>query len=350
MDILNYYYDKKFKYLKTFKRKIDIDTNILIFGPKNSGKTSLLINFISSTSCSCLFLDMNDMRLESIHTNQIEEFILKNNIDVLLLDNITKSTIIPNVDNIILTTNEPIEIKNIKPLPLFNLDFEEFILFNNSNINITHLFNIFIKDGNMANIIHSPLKELEVQNSFNTIYSSIELKILRQYVKNTSANISLFQIFNQLKLIIKISKDFFYSFTQRLIKSNTIFLLEKYNHPKSNKKVYLYDFTLINSFYHIAFSKNFENAIFLELYTKDFDLYYSDKFNFFIPLINHAIIAHVFLDDDSFIDKSDLVFSEALNMGISKVTFVTIGYEDKLSIEGIVFEAIPFWLWATSLE
>ena len=58
---------------------------------------------------------------------------------------------------------------------------------------------------------------------------------------------SLFQLFNNLKLKIKISKDKFYETCKIFEDTKSIYFLEKYNQEKSVKKIYCYNHSFLNA-------------------------------------------------------------------------------------------------------
>lgn len=346
MQIFNNYLDLPLKSLKLNIRKHDITDKQIIYGPPKSGKTSLAIEYANNLKIKYLYLDLADLRFQTIEVETLKTFLFENKIQFLILDNFTNQFLLLEIANIIITPKQFFH-EDFTTTLLMPLDFEEYILFSHNNTSLTHLFNQYIKFGNIPNIHEITFKSIYIQKDLTSKY---EKELLKSFFSHTAKQASLYDIFKKLKEEIKISKDKFYLIADELIETQIILQLEKFQKPNGAKKIYLYDFTLYNNFIEIDFGKTFENMIFLELFGRDKSITYTEKFNFYSQEKRMGYINIPFLNEDNFIDKADNIYSHAKSLKVDKVQFITISLEDKVQIENIEFEAIPFWLWATSLE
>ena len=142
-------------------------------------------------------------------------------------------------------------------------------MFDNKHQNITQSFNNFLKYGNLPLYInteeHKKISKLHDIIKMNS-KDDTSYEILKILIENIDEKKSIFQLFNQLKSKIKISKDRSHEESKELEDKNSIFFIGKYNQEKSLKKIYSYNYSFLGA---ISFSKKFKqefaNMIFLEL-------------------------------------------------------------------------------------
>jgi len=351
MEILENLYDIKHKNNHYFDRKISITSKrTLINGVKKSGKTSLIIDYLTNfTQDEILYIDLNDTRVDkkAVGTN-IHNFVKQKPIKILIIENFDKSFKLPEVEEIILTCKDNVE--GFSTLTLYPLDFEEFISFDARHSNIEHIFQIYANTGsypqvilNSSNSVHWSMQEmLHVM-----ISDSTEFEIFKKLSEAQSSKISLFQIYNQLKPQIKISKDSLYKKVKKLENDKMIFLVEKYGSPKSGKKLFLIDFALKNALtFKKEFLKRFQNMIFLELMKKDYIVYYSDNIDLYMPKNNYGVLCIPFLPQEMIKLRLEKILLHVKELGIKKIDIVTIGNEGKFWLKNTKCSIIPFWDWA----
>ena len=104
---------------------------------------------------------------------------------------------------------------------LYFFDFEEFISFDKKHFNIEQIFNSFANIGTIPQMLF--VDEAKRARYLQEIIISLfieksEFEVFRQFAFTQSLKVSLFQVFNNLKQRIKISKDKFYNFTQKMLK------------------------------------------------------------------------------------------------------------------------------------
>jgi len=268
MEILENLYDIKHKNNHFFERKISVTSKkTLINGVKKSGKTSLIIDYISNfLQNEVLYIDLNDTRVDVKKVaKNLQNFLDLHPIKILVIENFDHSFTLPKVEEIILTCKE--EIEGFDTLTLYPLDFEEFIAFDVRHSNIETIFQIYANTGsypqiilNSSNSVHWSMQEmLHVM-----ISDATEFEIFKQLSVAQSSQISLFQIYNQLKSSIKISKDSLYKKVKKLENDKMIFFVERYGFPKATKKLFLIYFALKNALtLKKEFLKRLQNMVFL---------------------------------------------------------------------------------------
>jgi len=355
MNLLETLYGAKLKNSLFYDRKIKIThKKTLLLGPRKSGKTHLVIDYLQNFDASeYLYIDFDDVRVDKSEIDylKLKNFIVKNSIKLLILENFDLSFEIPPVDEIIITsTDKALHVENFERLFLYPLDFEEFIAFNKKFISAEQLFNIYSNRGSLAEIILFGEENYlaRLQRIARELFDSrLEYLIFKKFCQLQSTKASLFQIYNQLKTKIKISKDLLYNVSKKLQNSEIIFFLEKYGHEKATKKIYLFDFAIKNALtYKKDFLKRFENMVFAELYKKNEKLFYSDYLDFYIPQKNEGIICSPFTPIENLKPRLEKYEEHFSSLGVENIKIITIGNEEKFSIKDINFEQITFWDWA----
>ena len=156
-----------------------------------------------------------------------------NEISVLVLENFDFQFELPDCENIIISTINPRKIKGFKNLIIGALDFEEYLLHDNKHQNITQSFNIFLKFGNLPELInvdehkriHRLQEIIELQCKDNTKY-----EIFKILVDNIDEKKSLFQLLHTKFEFLVHLKSFLLHFQSSLTSMNLSFLLEYLNY------------------------------------------------------------------------------------------------------------------------
>jgi len=351
MEILENLYDIKHTNNHYFERKLSISSKrTLINGIKKSGKTSLIIDYLSHfNQDEILYVDLNDTRVETkAVAKNLKKFVQSKPIKILIIENFDKSFELPEVEEIILTCKENIE--DFETLTLYPLDFEEFISFDQRHSNIEHIFQIYANTGSYPQVIlnSSNSTHWSMQEMLHVMISdSIEFEIFKKFSEAQSSKVSLFQIYNQLKTTIKISKDSLYKKVKKLEDEKMLFLIEKYNSPKSSKKLFLIDFALKNALtFKKEFLKRFENMVFLELMKKEYKIYYSDFIDLYIPEKNYGVLCIPFLPQEMMKLRLQKILLHVKELNIKKIDIVTVGNEGEFWLKNTKCSIIPFWDWA----
>ena len=354
MDTLEILYENKIQASTFLERKIKItEPFTILIGPKLSGKTYLIYDYILSNQNEYLYIDMNNLKDLSFNSTQLEDFINKKQIKILVIENYDFSFDLPIVESIILSTNIYKDISNFSYLYVMPLDFEEYLSFDIKHQNTTNSFNSFLKYGNIAEIID--YKDNKKQNRNSEIIQLINqnptsYKILELLIKNTSLLKSTFWLFNELKKTMKISKDFFYKQIKEFESNNTIIFCPKYNSPNTTKKLFIYNHSFMHSVsYNKNFNAVFSNMIFLEIYSRYKDVCYYDKIDFYIPSRKTIILIVPFYINMQLASISAKILSIKDHIEFNSIDIVTISNQDSLYIDNITCEIIPFYEWALAL-
>jgi len=351
MNILETIYENKINFPTLHDRKVAItNKKTFIYGPKLVGKTSLIWNYLKDIEEGYLYIDLDDFRYEKEELYDIESFLYKNKIKVCVIENYVEGFPIPKVDEIILSSISYMTIENFALLKVMPLDFEEYLLFDTKHQNTTNSFNSFLKYGNLPEIIEfKDYKKITRNKELIQLshYNSNAIEILKLCIKSSSELKSPFWLFNILKKKMKISKDFFYKTMKELENNHTIILCPKYEQPKAVKKIFCFNFALIDI---VSSKKNFPNLfanmIFLELFNQNQPVYYLDYIDFYTPHNNAIIISLPFYNSNAISKIVPKILKLLDEYTIDKITIVTISNFDTLFIDTIETQIIPFYEWA----
>jgi hypothetical protein len=351
MNILETLYENKINLPILLDRKIFINSKkTFVYGPKLSGKTSIIFNYLKDNNEEYLYIDLDDFRYEKEDLYNIELFLQKNKIKICIIENYVEGFPIPKVDTLILSSIYYIQLENFDTLKVMPLDFEEYLLFDTKHQNTTNSFNSFLKYGNIPDIIeYKDYKKIIRNKELIQLYdkNSTVIEILKLYVKSSGELKSPFWLFNILKKKMKISKDFFYKTIKELENNHTIILSPKFDQPKAVKKIFCFDFALIDI---VSSKKNFANLfanmIFLELFNQNQPIYYLDYVDFYTPHNDSIIISLPFYNTNAISKIVPKVIKYIEEYGVNKITIVTISNFDSIFIDTIEAQIVPFYEWA----
>ncbi len=353
MQLLELLYEREFKKLSLFKRKLSLyeDDKIILCGAKQSGKSFLVFDYLSNESYgSYLYIDFSDFRVSGISKEKLEYFIDAKKITTLVLDNFDFSFTPPNVLKVILVSTKNIKLDGFNTKILYPLDFEEFMLFEKKFVSEQISFNNFTLKGSYPFVALGNKDEYEhryrlLLNSIVT--DEVEFFVLKTLALKQGSFISVLGLFKLIKEKIKISKDRFYEIIKKFQDEFLLFLVSKYEKNSHSKKVFLVDFALRGVLsYEKDFIKRLESIVFLELLKRDKEIFYSDNFDIVLPLQEQAISIVPFLPDGMLKNKLNLMVIHAKRLSLKKITLITL--EPSFSYEnfGVICEAIPFWEFA----
>jgi len=354
MDLLQTIYDNKINFPVFYERKIKItDPFTILYGPKYSGKTFLIYDYLNSNiQLNYLYIDLNDFRINDEIFNNLQQFIDKNNIKILVIENYTYNIKLPNVQSIILSTYIYNPIKKFKSLKIMPLDFEEYLLFDTKHQNTINSFNSFLKYGNIPELIeYKELKKLQRIQELLKLYTPNQkaLEILKILIQSLGQIKSTYWLYNILKTKLKISKDKFYATVQEFEDSHTIIYCGKYLQPKATKKIFCFSHALIDAVtYKKQFINIFSNLIFLELFNKDENIFYLDGIDFYLPNKSEIILCTPFFNKITFSNTSKKLLKSLEFIECNSITIVTVSNYDTIYIDNIQCEVIPFYEWALS--
>jgi len=331
-------------------RKIYLDdTSYQINGISQSGKTKLIKNYLLELKKnSYLYINCNDIRINIDELNKnLAIFCNKNKISTLVLDNFTQDIKIVNVSQLIISSELHYDIEFLQTLTLYPLDYEEFLSYEHKydSTALNHFFQL----GGFPSMhkVNADNRISYIQNTLRLTLSEMELDILIFCAKMIAQKLSPFSIYERLKQNMKISKDKLYKSYESLHIKNYIHQLQKFNHPKAVKKIYLCDISLKSA---LSIDKNFgrlfENMIFLELLKSKQECFYDDEIDFYLPKNDEIILAMPFVDERTLFKKIETLEAFIFTHDIQKVTAVTMSREGSVSHPLSEVEMIPFDIWA----
>ena len=269
---------------------------------------------------------------------------------------------------------------------IFPLSFKEYLSFKDIEVDfysskslafIKNAQESFLKNGSFPEILF--LEEIyankTLQEYFNVllykdlaerynITNTVALKFfLKRIISSSTKQISINKIFNELKSSgIKIGKNTLYEFLEYVQNIYLALTLQKYDNSLINKelgekKIYSIDIGLNNAT-EFRFSddigKSLENAVFLELKRKEFDIYYyrtskseCDFLVFDKNTISDIIQVTFDMSDENTKSREIKGLIEACkNFDLKSGTIITFDSEDELIENRIKIKIIPFYKWS----
>ncbi len=351
MNILETLYENKITFPTLFDRKVVINNKkTFLFGPKLCGKTSIIFNYLKENDENYLYIDFDDFRYDIEDLSELQTFITKNKIKTCIIENYINGFTLPNIDTLILTGLYKSYIPDFSYIKVMPLDFEEFLLFDTKHQNTTNSFNSFLKYGNIPEIIEvKDYKKINRNKELIKLYDANQntIEILKILVKSSGELKSPFWLYNILKKNIKISKDFFYKTIKDFENNNTIIFCPKFNQPNAVKKIFCFNFALIDIVsYKKNFSNLFSNMIFLELFNQNQEIFYLEYIDFYTPHNNSIVLSIPFYNTLQMSKILPKLLKYIDELKINKITIVTISNFDTLYVDKIEAQIIPFYEWA----
>ena len=336
---------EKFHYRKLFIE----DKSYQINGISQSGKTKLVKNYLLSLKkSSYLYIDCSDIRINFEELNaKLTLFCNKNRIDTLVFDNYVQEINFVNVSQLIITCENHLDIDILETLQLFPLDYEEFLAYEHKYD--SSALNHFFQLGGLPSMhkVKADERNIYIQKTLRYTLNEMEFDILCHCAKMMSQKVSPFSIYERLKSIRKISKDKLYKSYDALLEKNYIHHVEKYEHSRATKKLYLCDISLKSSLSSDKnFSRLFENMIYLELLKQGVECYYYDGIDFYLPETNEVILCMAFTDERSLFKKLEQIEPFIFGYQVEKITAITMNRERSLAHPISKVEMLPFDIWA----
>ena len=333
-------------------RKQYIDSAYTIIkGAGKTGKTSIIRQHLSSLpSVSYLYVDLNDLRIEKkTLADELIDFCYENKIQTLVIEAYDNSIPLPNVPNIILSTETDLFIDSFKNITLYNLDFEEFLAFDSRYDSLDSAFTHFLQTSSYPELYytHQDNRQKQMQNILQLSLNPLELQILIHSAKLLGQKVSAFQMFERLKQQQKLSKDMFYKTFYGLMEKGYLYWVQKFEHERATKKLYTLDFNIKNALtLQKDFSSLFETLVYLEMLKRGSEIFYADGIDFYIPKENRIVLTMPFSNEDVLFKKIESIEGFIIENGVLHVEVVTMSAETKLGLPYAVVEMMPFVNWA----
>jgi predicted AAA+ superfamily ATPase len=130
--LLEEFYKTDLQVEKFIDRKVQInDGSYEIVGITKSGKTKLVKQYLTTLKKSrYLYINCNDVRIELENfSTALASFCIENKIETLVLDNYKNAIALPNVPQLIITSQIQCKSGVLELLELYPLDYEEFLAY-----------------------------------------------------------------------------------------------------------------------------------------------------------------------------------------------------------------------------
>lgn len=320
-----------------------------INGITQSGKTALIKHsLLQKRKSTYLYMDCSDLRIDFKQLNLIlARFCNQNEITTLALDNYVDAINLPKIKTVIIASVERHDYPQLQQMQLYPLDYEGFLAFepryDESALN--HYFQLGGFPG--MHRVGSEDRIRYVQRSLKNALSDIAFDILTLGSNLMSQRVSAFMLYERLKTSRKISKDKLYTNFATLIRHGYLHQLQKYNHTKAIKKLYLCDIAIKNALStQKHFGRLFENMIYLEMLKKGFEFYYDEEIDFYIPQQHRIVLCMPFGNQEALFKKIEKIEGYIIHHGITKVEVVTMTNTSSLQHPFVPVEMIPFSIWA----
>lgn len=396
---------------------IDTKKIITLIGVRRCGKTSIFYHMINQLiekieKTKILFLNFEDERFE-LNSDELD-LILQAYMELYpsyklsecyfffdeiqnipnwekfirrMYDTISKNIFITGSNSKLLSSEIATSLRGrTLNFEIFPLSFKEYLSFKDIEVDfysskslafIKNAQESFLKNGSFPETLF--LEEIyankTLQEYFNVllykdlaerynITNTVALKFfLKRIISSSTKQISINKIFNELKSSgIKIGKNTLYEFLEYVQNIYLALTLQKYDNSLINKelgekKIYSIDIGLNNAT-EFRFSddigKSLENAVFLELKRKEFDIYYyrtskseCDFLVFDKNTISDIIQVTFDMSDENTKSREIKGLIEACkNFDLKSGTIITFDSEDELIENGIKIKIIPFYKWS----
>ncbi len=320
-----------------------------INGISQSGKSALIKHtLLGYKKNSYLYIDCDDLRIDTLSLNEtLTRFCNQNDISVVALDNYRDAITLPKVKQLIIASVDHYNYSELKTIRLYPLDFEGFLAFepryDESALN--HFFQL----GGFPAMHRVPSEERtrHIQRSLQHALTETGFDIMLLSTNLMTQKVSAYMLYERLKTTRKISKDMLYRNFETIVRQGYLHQLEKYNHPRAAKKLYLCDTAVKNALStQKHFGRLFENMVYLEMIKKEFALFYDEEVDFYLPDQDRIVICMPFGNQETLFKKIEKVEGFIITHGIQKVEVVTMSNESTLQHPFVPVEMIPFSVWA----
>ncbi len=352
MKLLEYYQNQRYVTVNYVPRKCQLPHkgDINLYGARGSGKTTIILDLIQEENeDTTLYIDLEDPNLifNTLSTLSLQKYIDREGITLLILDHYTEGYLpyFPNVERLIILSRIPLHHKDLIPVELFPLDYEEFLAFE-SSASQSSGFNHFLRSGTLPMIARSQKTNIQVMKNFlKSSFDANEQRLLLVLAQHHTKHLTIHQIYTFAKEKFKVSKDWLYK-TMKLFTEEKLVLFIEDRYQKSGKKMLLFDFAFAK-YLTIGqpFILQFDTMIALALVKHGIEVQ-TLGIHGYVTKNDELIIPAPFESEESLWVKSQSKFSIYKKYGIQKVTIVTVANTYEYHIEKLYFEAIPFNEWS----
>jgi hypothetical protein len=355
LDNLEYFFDLKLKNETFHPRKLQLprDRSFILFGARGVGKSSLIIDYLQFKGNKYLYIDAQDpiFVFDDISKDEIEDFIKQEMIETLVIDHFFDGFLedLPKVRQLILISRDKnsINSKTLDSFELLPLDYEEFLGFERV-LTPQIAFNHFLKLGTLPKVAKGSIGDsfMNLRESFLEKFDEMEARLLLIIARFHSRRVSPHHLYTTGKEYFKISKDWTYKTIKKFQKEGVIYYVDEVLSNRV-KKIVIYDFALakyLNK--RISFSQTFDSMILLALLKHNFEFLSFSELGYFIVNRSRLISPAPFATKEQSIKIFFSKIHDLKKFGILSVALVSISNRYSFTLDGIKFEAMPFYEWS----
>ena len=352
MELLEYFYENRPKNEIYYPRKLSlpIEGSVLLHGTRSSGKTTLILEHLSTIDENILYIDCQDpiFALEDIDIDTITEFIKQESITVLVLDHWYREFLdsFPKVKLLIIVTRKMVEVDGIDSyFKLYPLDYEEFLGFGKSG-SVEHIFNKFLKLGTIPQIAISKVESLylKMRRVFYEKFNDQESRLLLILARFQGRRVTNHQIYTNAKEYFKISKDWTYKSIKEFEEEGIVIFIDDID---GGRKMFLYDFVFtryLNKYQPFAITFDAMTALALHKHKKRFKAH--SNFGYFLEDTKEFVIPSFFETEDAIKKKINSKIKKLISLKIKNISVVTVSNRFSFDLKGLNIEAMPFYEWS----
>ncbi len=353
MEILEYFYNNTPKNSSYRSRKLQLpdDRSFLLYGARGTGKTALILEYIRELPDEVsLYLDCQDpiFALEDIDTQDLNEFVAQEGIETVVLDHYYEGFLdaLPECFQLIVVSRDASVCDMAEKYALYPLDYEEFLSFDRGSSQSAS-FSHFLKAGTLPATIGHDLDSISLifRELFYGSFSDDESRLMLIMAKYQGRRVTTHQLYTHAREYFRISKDWIYRTIKKFADEGIILFIEDIE-GKGARKMILYDFALSKYLSKSQpFSVTFDAIVTLALFKHDIS-FCSIGIHGYLVRQNELIVPSAFENEESFWKKSYNKISLYKAYNIKKVTIVTVSNSYGFTLNGIAFEALPFYEWS----
>ena len=328
--------------------------DINLFGVRGSGKTTIILDLLLEEEVeTTLYIDLDDPNLlfNTLSTLSLQQYIDREGIALFILDHYKEEYLpaFPSVERLIILSRISLREKNLTPIELFPLDYEEFLAFETTAAQSSG-FNHFLRSGTLPLLARSQKTSIQAMKTFlQSTFDTNEQKLLLVLAQHHTKHLTTHQIYTFAKEKFKVSKDWLYK-TMKLFTQEKLVLFIDDRYQKSGRKMLLFDFAFAKYLtMGQPFIMQFDTMIALALMKHHIDVE-TLGIHGYVTQENELIIPAPFESEESVWVKSQNKFSLYKKYGIKKVTIVTVANSYEYDIEKLHFEALPFDEWSITMS
>ncbi len=352
MELLEYYHNQHPITENYVPRKCQLPFggDINLYGVRGAGKTTIVLDLIvEDDDEKTLYIDLDDPNLmfNDITTLSLQQYIDREGITLLVLDHYSEGYLstFPSVERLIVLSRIALKDRDLTPIGLFPLDYEEFLAFETTATQNSG-FNHFLRSGTLPLLARSQKTSTQAMKTFfHSAFNENEQKLLLVLAQHHTKHLTTHQIYTFAKEKFKVSKDWLYK-TMKLFTQEKLIIFVDDRYQKSGKKMLLFDFAFAKYLtMGQPFIMQFDAMIALALMKHHIKVQ-TLGIHGYVTQNNELIIPAPFESEESLWVKSQNKFSLYKKYGIKKVTIVAVANAYEYDIEKLHFEALPFDEWS----